>query len=202
MLMNWLRLRWLLPTPLSYPGHYFLIFVGWQHAHQSHHTYYRARPARRQPIRLRLGDGLVHHHCHVLRIAGDSSSLRFVHRHRAVLVTALWRRGWRVAGVRLGALRRLLLPNHVGELPFAVDRRAEAAPETRREVSGQRVTIPDDTHALLHSLAGLRAKSRCRHGADHRDHLVHHVVRQVAVQHPVARVDGVEFDVARLRHAH
>jgi len=32
--------------------------------------------------------------------------------------------------------------------------------------------------------------------------MVHHVMRQMAVQHPTARVDGVEFDVARLRHTY
>src|SRR4029453_5848806 len=106
MLMNWLRLRWLLQAPLSHLAHYFLILVGWQHAPQSHHAHHRARPARRKSICFRLGDGLVHDHVHILRIAWDSSSLRLVHGHHAVLMTALLWRGWRVAGGRLGVLRR------------------------------------------------------------------------------------------------
>src|SRR5687768_18572857 len=37
-----------------------------------------------------------------------------------------------------------------------------------------------------------------RDWADHRDHLVHHVVRQVAMKHPVTHVFGIELDVPGL----
>src|SRR5215510_2302999 len=117
-------------------------------------------------VRLRLGDGLIHDHVHVLRIAWDSSPLRLVRRRRPVLMTALrclWRRVRGVAGVRLPALLRLSLPDQIGKLFFTVNRRAEAAPESWREVPGQSVTIPDDAQAFIHAHAGLRPKSCRRH---------------------------------------
>src|SRR5215813_8703540 len=106
MLVSRLRLwRFLLP-PLSHLSHHFLVFIGRQHAHQSHHAHHRARPARRKPIRLRLGDGLIHDHVHILPIPGHSSPVRLVHAHHAVLMTALrclWReaRPWPVCGCPL-----------------------------------------------------------------------------------------------------
>src|SRR5262249_62079081 len=105
--------------------------------------------------RLRLGDGLVHYHCHVLRIAGDSSPVRLVRGRRPMLMTALRclrRRRRRLACVWLPTLR-LSLTHQVGELLFTINRRAEAAPEAWREVSRQSVTISDNAHALHHPLA-------------------------------------------------
>src|SRR5215510_16452908 len=100
------------------------------------------------------------------------------------------RRGERwMANIWLTTLLRLLLSRYVGELLFTVNRRTQAAPEARREVSGQSVTISDNAKAFLHAFAGLRPVPGYRHRPDHRDHLVHHVMRQVTVQHPVARVD-------------
>ena len=60
--------------------------------------------------------------------------------------------------------------------------------------------------ALQHAHAGVhvhacRLTGAARHAADVGGHLVHHVVRQMAVQHPVARIVRDELDVARLRHA-
>src|SRR5262249_41350851 len=114
MFVSRLRLwRFLLPS-LSHLSHHFFVLVGWQHAHQSHHAYNCARPTRREPVRLRLGDGLIHDHVHVLRIAGHSSPLRLVHGHHAVLMTTfrcLWRRCRRMASVRLPALLRLWPPD-------------------------------------------------------------------------------------------
>src|SRR5262249_48990515 len=102
---------------------------------------------------------------------------------RPMLMTALRclrRRRRRLACVWLPTLR-LSLTHQVGELLFTINRRAEAAPEAWREVSRQSVTISDNAHALHHPLAGLRPISRHRHRPDHRDHLVHHVMRQVTV---------------------
>ena len=58
-------------------------------------------------------------------------------------------------------------------------------------------------HAAFHVVpAGIAPRGHhARHAADSRGHLVHVVVRQVAVQHPVAGIVGDELDIARLRNA-
>jgi hypothetical protein len=41
-----------------------------------------------------------------------------------------------------------------------------------------------------------------RNGPDHGNHLIHHVVRQMTVQHPVAYVFRIKLNVASLSDTH
>ena len=60
--------------------------------------------------------------------------------------------------------------------------------------------VIDDPHIL--GVAGDLAMDRVVHvGADHGDHLVHHVMGEVAMEHPVAEVLGDKLDVAGLGDA-
>ena len=60
------------------------------------------------------------------------------------------------------------------------------------------MALPEHSHAFLHAHAGVHALPDVRHRADHGGHVVHHVVRQVAVHEPVARIDSLELDIAGL----
>ena len=70
------------------------------------------------------------------------------------------------------------------------------------------IALGDGRRALQHAHAGLHVdtrmhsgSARARHAADGGGHLVHVVVREMAVEHPVAGIVGDEFDVACLRNA-
>src|SRR6202030_356558 len=69
-------------------------------------------------------------------------------------------------------------------------------------VVGCRVTPTQHADGLLHDRPYLHPLPDSRHRADVRSHLVHHVVRKMAVEHPVAYATGDKLDVARLRYAY
>ena len=63
------------------------------------------------------------------------------------------------------------------------------------------MTFADDSHPCFHRLSSLNPCAAANQRAHHGSHLVHHVVREVAVQHPVARILRFKLDVPALRNA-
>ena len=85
--------------------------------------------------------------------------------------------------------------------PVPIGAHAEATAESRPKFLGQRVAFAQHSHAVRHAAARVQTASTVHDRTDHRGHLIHHVVRQVAVQHPVADILGLKLDIARLGHA-
>ena len=80
---------------------------------------------------------------------------------------------------------RYLLRDHDGNYgePF---RQAADLDGHSRGIDGSPITLAERLRGTIHWLA----------------HRIHIVVRHMAVQHPLARIVGHEFDVARLCNAH
>src|SRR5687767_5124945 len=60
--------------------------------------------------------------------------------------------------------------------------------------------LANDPHSLFHAAARLHSVTGMSHWSNHRYHLIHHVMWQVAVQHPIAGIDRIKLDVPSLRY--
>ena len=133
---------------------------------------------------MRLCNFLIHDHDHVLRIAWDFFLLCFVSAcHLMTLVLLL---GW---------------SNYVRRISILLCAVAHAPSKLWRHIFREGVALPHDPHPFFHAATCLCSMTRLAHRSNHGNHLVHHVVWQVTVQHPFTRINCVELNIASLCHS-
>src|ERR1700728_3065015 len=169
--------------------HDVVVCVGRQDADEGHHATHKTAPAWAKAVVFRLIDHGVHGHHGTF--------------HEGVL-----RESWHGICVLAYIARRQLRPRGMLVLHFA--RRIEggvcggllsrgtdahSAALTWTILLRGCASAARHSHALLHALAG-RHRCAARHGADAGGHLVHHVVREMAMKHPVARIVGDKLHIA------
>src|SRR5688572_10704669 len=99
----------------------------------------------------------------------------------------------------LGLGRRLRRNRQIGD-PFLKGAANPKRPAKAGTIMlGECMTFPDHPHSLLHRHAGMHTRAAVSHWSYHRGHLVHHVMRQMAVEHPVTKKFSLEFKVSGLR---
>src|SRR5579859_1290440 len=174
--------------------HDFVVFIGRQNADKGHHALHESAPSRRQSVVLRLVDHLVHRHhgtfhvCILREPRNRVGVLRDLSVHRARVhflhtLLGVLLRDWAVRFCKI--VRR---PE------------THAAPQTGTVVFSSRNywLAGEHSHSVFHVYAGRNATTNSGHWPDTGRHLIHHVVGQMTMQHPVARIVGHKLEVARL----
>src|SRR5437879_260321 len=158
-----------------------VVQVWFQNADEGHHAHHSAAPGAPEAVRLGLRDLVIHHDKHVLRIAGHHLRLARLHTAWHLVFHAM-----------------LLLEGEVGGRLLEFGAKTDSAPHAGAVLFRQSVAPPQHAHAFLHPHTHVHALAAMRHRAYHRNHLVHHMVGHVTVQHPVAWILRFELDIASL----
>src|SRR5215469_2202339 len=185
-----------------YAPHDFVVAVRRQHADVRHHALHESAPARRKAVVLWFLDHLVHGHhwtLHVgiLRKARNGISVRCDVTTGSAHLHALHSRHVR---------RCAFLPHWtIACRPITGRTHTHAATQAGTVIiaTGNTRLSREHAHTVFHADSCWHSPTlRSCDQSDIRRHLVHHVMRQVAMQHPVPRIVGLKLNVSGLRHSH